>query len=93
MIACAAERAASSGFPSPTLRATVAIVAMLRPSATAKMIVSIDSVKPTAASASLPSRDTQKALTMPNSDSISISSTIGTASMKMARPMLPCVKS
>jgi hypothetical protein len=66
---------------------------MLRPSATVKTMVSIDSVRPTAATASAPRLATQKTLTTPKSDSINISSTIGTASRKMARPSGPCVKS
>ena len=74
-------------------RATIAVVAMLSPIATAKIIVSSDSVMPTAAADSLPRCATQKTLTMPNNDSIDISSTIGTARKMMARRMLPSVKS
>src|SRR5262249_9981599 len=77
-------------------RATVAVVAMLRPSATANTSVRSDSVTPTVAVAvlaSAPRCETQKTLMMPNSDSIAISSIIGTASMKIARPIEPSVKS
>src|ERR1700722_6028201 len=42
--------------------------------------------------ASAPRRDTQNTSTTPNSDSMHISSTIGTASRTMARLMLPSVK-
>ncbi len=55
--------------------------------------VSAVSVSPTVAMASAPRRDTQNTSTTPNSDSMHISSTIGTASSTMARPMLPSVKS
>ena len=44
-----------------------------------------DSVSPITATASRPSRDTQKTSTTANSDSITISSTIGTASSRTAR--------
>ena len=48
-------------------------------------MVSIVSVNPTAATASGPNRATQKMFTMPNIDSMHISSTMGTASIRMAR--------
>src|SRR6266480_48129 len=52
-------------------------------------MVSIDSVSPTVATASGPTWPTQKMSTTANTDSISISSTIGTASRMMARPIGP----
>src|SRR3954463_11702443 len=57
------------------------------------MMASIDSVRPTVATASEPSLDTQKMSTTANSDSIDISSTIGTARRITARPTGTCVKS
>ena len=55
------------------------------------MIVSIDSVSPTVATASAPSRDTKKTSVTAKTLSIAISSTIGTASSRIARPMAPSV--
>ena len=46
-----------------------------------------DSVSPTVATASAPSRPTKKMSATANTDSISISSTIGTASRITARPI------
>ncbi len=66
---------------------------MLSPSAMTKISVSAVSVSPTVATASAPRRDTQNTSTTPNSDSMHISSTIGTANSTMARLMLPSVKS
>jgi hypothetical protein len=57
------------------------------------MSANIDSVTPTVATASDPSRETQKMSTTANSDSIDISRTIGTASMSTARPTGTFVKS
>ena len=74
-------------------RATIAVVEMLTPMPNAKTIVIIDSVKPTVAIASAPSRVTQKTLTMAKSDSINISSTMGVASSSTDLPMEPSVKS
>src|ERR1700733_3623840 len=74
-------------------RATSAVAPMLSPSAMTKTTVSAVSVSPTVATASAPRRDTQNTSTRPNSDSMHISSTIGTASRTMARAMLPSVKS
>ena len=51
----------------------------------------MDSVIPTVATASAPSRDTQKTSTTANTDSSTISSTIGTASRMTARPIGPSV--
>ncbi len=48
---------------------------------------------PTVATASAPSLDTQNTSTIANTDSISISRIIGTASKRMARPSEPSVKS
>ena len=54
----------------------------------------IDSVKPTVETASvMPSRPTKKTSATANTDSMSISSTIGTASRTTARPMEVSVKS
>ncbi len=50
------------------------------------MIVSIDSVRPTVATASAPRCDTQNTSATAKMDSIAISITIGTASMITARP-------
>ena len=66
---------------------------MLSPMAMTKTRTSAVSVSPTVATASAPRRDTQNTSTTPNSDSMHISSTIGTASRTMARLMLPSVKS
>ena len=74
-------------------RATVAVVAMLSPRATANSSTSSDSVKPTVATAFAPRCATQNMSTTANSDSIIISSTMGTASIAMARPIEPWVKS
>src|SRR5476649_2560643 len=51
------------------------------------MMVISDSVMPTVATASAPRRPTKKTSAMANTDSISISSTIGMASSSTARPM------
>jgi hypothetical protein len=51
------------------------------------MIVISDSVMPTVATAAAPRRPTKKMSTTMNTDSMSISSTIGTASRMTARPM------
>lgn len=85
--------AAPRGSFSPILRATIAVVDILTPIATEKTSVNIDSVSPTVAIASEPSRVTQKTLTIANSDSINISSTIGVASKNTARLIDPSVKS
>ena len=71
--------------------ATMAVAAELRPTAVAKTRVRIVSVTPTTATASGPRRPTKKMSTTPNRDSIDISSTIGTASTKIARPTGPVV--
>ena len=63
----------------------VAVVAMLSPMAMVNRIVRIDSVMPTAETASDPRLATKNTLTTPNSDSMIISSTIGTASSSTAR--------
>ncbi len=93
MIACTAAIAASAGSFSPMRRATMAVVDRLNPMATAKTRLNIDSVSPTVATASAPRCATQKTSTTANSDSRTISRTIGTASRKMARFRLPDVKS
>src|SRR5438093_11198155 len=53
----------------------------------------MDSVMPTAATASAPSLDTKNTSTTANRDSMNISITIGTARRKIERPMEPWVKS
>ena len=58
-------------------RATIAVVDKLRPKPTANTSVSSDSVRPTVATASAPRRPTQKTSTTANSDSSTISRTIG----------------
>ena len=90
---CIAPTAAPSGSFSPMRRATIAVVAIPSPSPTAMIRVSIDSVSPTVAIASGPSRPTQNISTTANSDSSTISSTIGIASRMIARFRLPVVKS
>src|SRR5579864_4903030 len=60
---------------------------------TANTMLSIDSVKPTVATALAPSLPTHATSTTANKDSSTISNTIGTASNKMARFKLPPVKS
>ena len=90
-IACPAAVAAASGSFSPMRRATVAVAAMLRPSAMLKTSATGPSVSPTAASESAPSRATQNASTTPNVDSIAISSMVGMASSAMPRLRLPSV--
>ncbi len=55
------------------------------------MNVRSDSVSPTVATASAPSFATQKTSTTAKMLSMSISSTIGMASRRMARGMGPCV--
>ena len=92
-IACTAATDAPSGSFSPIRRATVAVAAMLKPAAMLKIITISDSVSPTAAMASAPSRATQKASTSPKVDSMAISSTVGIASSAIPRVRLPSVKS
>ena len=72
-------------------RATVAIAPMLKPIASAYRIVNIDSVRPTVATASAPSLLTKTTSHTANSDSISVSSTIGIASSSSERPTGPVV--
>src|SRR3954465_1327775 len=57
------------------------------------MSVSHDSVSPTAATALAPSFETKNTSHTANTLSITISSTIGTASTRTARETEPCVKS
>jgi hypothetical protein len=78
---------------SPMRRATKAVVDMLRPMATPKTSVNRDSVMPTVAMASAPRRETKKASTMPNKDSMHISRIMGMARRRMARFRSPLVKS
>ena len=72
-------------------RATMAVVDMATPMPIAITSDSIDSVRPTVATAFAPRRPTKKTSTTANSDSSTISSTIGMASRKMERFMLPIV--
>ena len=83
--------AAASELPAPIRRATSAVTAMLSPTATAYSKVSTASVSPTAATALGPRPATKKISTTANTDSIAISSIIGIASSRTARPMLPLV--
>jgi hypothetical protein len=90
-IACTAATAAPSGSFSPMRRATIAAVDKLSPIPTANTRLSIDSVSPTVATALAPSLPTQNTSTTANSDSSTISKTIGTASNRIARFKLPAV--
>ena len=90
-MACTPAIAASSGSFSPIRRATIAVVDIETPSPIANTSASIDSVIPTVATAFAPSRPTQKTSVTANSDSSTISSTIGMASRRMARFKFPCV--
>ena len=88
-----AVRAAPSGSFSPIRLATNAVTPILSPSATVYMMVSMDSVSPTVATAAGPNRATKNTSTTANTDSMAVSRTIGTASSRTARPMGPDVKS
>jgi hypothetical protein len=66
---------------------------MPNPMANENTSVNSDSVKPTVATASAPSRETKKTSQMAKTDSITISNTIGTARRITARPSGPDVKS
>ena len=92
-ITCAAVCAAPSASFSPIRRATIAPAPMLSPIASAYRIVMNDSVSPTVATASAPRCATTNTSTTTKMLSMSISSTIGTARMKIARPIGPSVKS
>jgi hypothetical protein len=74
-------------------RATSAVAPMLSPSATQNSTIRQVSVSPTVAIAFAPKCATQNTSTTPNSDSMHISSTIGTANKIIARSRLPSVKS
>ncbi len=73
--------------------ATIAVVERLSPNPTANTRLSSDSVSPTVATASGPSLPTQNTSTTANSDSSTISKTMGMASRIIARFKLPVVKS
>ena len=88
-MACTPAMAASSGSFSPMRRATIAVVDSETPSPIANTSASIDSVRPTVATASAPSRPTQNTSTTANRDSSTISSTMGMASRRMERFRLP----
>ncbi len=92
-IACTPATAAPAGSFSPMRRATIAVVERLSPNPIANTRLSSDSVSPTVATASAPNRPTQKTSTTANSDSKTISRTIGMARSNMARFRLPVVKS
>ncbi len=92
-IAWTAARAAPSRSRSPTRLAMVAVAPTLNPASAAYMIVSIDSVSPTVATASAPRRPTKNTSTTANTDSSTSSSTIGTASRRIARSTGPSVYS
>jgi hypothetical protein len=61
------------------------------PIPTAYTRVRRDSVRPIVATADGPSEETKYTSTTAKRDSITISSIIGTASNRIARPTLPCV--
>ena len=82
-----ALRPALSRSFSPTRRATVAAAPIESPIASAYITVISDSVMPTVATASGPSRPTKNTSATTKTDSIIISSTIGTARRTTARPM------
>jgi hypothetical protein len=82
-----AARAAPSRSFSPIRRATTAAAPIESPIASAYITVISDSVMPTVATASGPRRPTKNTSATTNTDSISISRTIGTASRTTARPM------
>ena len=86
---CTAASAAASGFFSPMRRATIAVTPIDNPIAAVYTSVSIDSVRPTVATALGPRCATQNTSTTANTDSMTISSTIGTASRMIARPIGP----
>ena len=90
-MACTAATAAPSGSFSPMRRATMAVVDRLSPMPTANTRLSMDSVNPTVATALAPRRPTQSTSTTANSDSSTISRTMGTANRRMARFRLPAV--
>src|SRR5436305_885412 len=93
MMAWTPATAAAAGSFSPMRRATIAVVERLSPSPMAKTRLSSDSVRPTVATASAPSRPTQNTSTTAKRDSSTISRIIGMASSRMARLRLPLVKS
>ncbi len=74
-------------------REIIAPAPMLSPIARVYRIVMNDSVSPTVATASAPRWATTNTSTTTKTLSIIISSTIGTARMKIARPIGPSVKS
>ena len=92
-IACQAVADAASGFFSPMRRATMAVTAILRPIPVANTKISNEAPRPTAATASAPSRLTKKISANSNTDCINISRTIGMDRSATARTRLPDVKS
>ena len=90
-IPCTAASEAASGRRSPMRRATTAATPIESPIAAVYTRVMIDSVRPTVATASGPSRETQKTSTTAKIDSIPISSTMGMASSTIPRPSDPAV--
>ncbi len=69
----------------------MAVVDIAKPRPMANTSASIDSVMPTVATALAPSLPTQNTSVTANSDSSTISSTIGMASSRMARFRFPVV--
>ncbi len=92
-IACTAACAAPSLSCSPMRRATTAVAPILKPTANAITITNMPSVMPTVAVASAPRWATKNMSTMPKSDSMAISSTMGTARRMIARSIDMAVKS
>ena len=88
---CTAESAAALGSFSPIRRATIAVAPIESPIPTAYTMVSSDSVRPTVATAEGPREDTKYTSTTAKTDSITISSIIGTDNSKIDRPRLPWV--
>src|SRR5688572_1395254 len=89
--ACAPACAASAGFFSPILLATMAVAAVLKPIASEYTMVMTDSVRPTVAMAFSPSLLTKNMSTTANTLSRLSSSIMGMASRKTALGMLPFV--
>ena len=88
---CPVTRAAASCCFEPIRRATIAVTPMPRPIAIAYRTVIRASVMPTAATASVPSRETNAMSTTAKIASIDISSIIGIASSPSARFRRPLV--
>ena len=72
-------------------RATVAVAPMLSPMASVYSTIMSASVRPIVATAAAPSRPTKYTSATAKRLSMSISTTIGTARRRIARPIGPCV--